>query len=74
MCDDVNLPAVLSRILKNQTEIAKSVRSLSFSIGLPSSDGFVNACMRTEADFAQFLSAYQIQVEKRSDKPRKCGP
>ena len=76
MCDEINLPAILSQSLKNQTQIVVLLSDVAAgNILLPQSQlgALLVSCSETQAMFAKFLGDYQIQVQKRTEKPRKCG-
>lgn len=72
MCDDVNLPAILTLAARNQLALAELLADRSVA-DYGRRQKLVEACRKNLADLQAFIGAYTITLTKRAGVPRKCS-
>lgn len=71
-CERVNLPAILTRLARNQAALAECLADRSVS-DYGRRQKLVAACRSNAADLDEFIGGYTITLAKRSGVPRKCS-
>ena len=85
-CDEINLPAILSRLLRNQLALAELaaerphgvVSELAEALHPHRADQtrreeLAASCAQNVADFHKFLARFSLKIEKRTAPPSPCG-